>query len=786
MDSPVKNILARLSGVMPSGDSGREWTCCCPVHGDQHNSMKVSEGKDGRALIKCYAGCDVRDILKAIDLEPRDMFPDRVEKPPPAGISVGAIAMDKRIPVKFLREECWLTDELGKGKNGGRRVLIPYRNAAGELLYTRYRSALKATEGSSYDRGTKPRAYGLWRLAKYRGTGARVLILVEGESDSWSLWLPEHDYPALGIPGADAIDALHADDIEGFDTIYIWRDSDAGGAKFVVRMAARLAELAAAATPPRSINVRVIQSAEAGVKDPNRILQLYGEGEPFKSRFEACLAAASVPPSETEEESVSAKEFALTDMGNAQRLVAAHGRDILYAEELGQWYVWNGERWKSRLVGPVMQRAKATVRAIPNELAGVTDDKKRAAIRQHAARSESRRAIFDMVKLAESEPSIAIEPSDIDADRFLLNVKNGTLDLRTGDLRPHRREDLITKLCPVEYDPNAKCPTWKLIIARIFAVDPNDPEHRGDAEVIQFVKRLFGYSLTGDVSEQVLPIFWGGGSNGKSTILNVIRELMGRGYAAKAPRGLLMTRHNESHPTELTVMFGTRLVIATESKRGQRLSEELVKDLTGGEAITARYMKKDFFEFDPTHKLILCTNHKPRIPESDDGIWRRVVPVAFKTKFWNPSKGELGPDHLKRDNSLGAKLRAEYPGILAWLVRGCREWMAGGLNAPKSVQEEAIAYRQEEDKTAQYLADRCEVSNAAGNTLLKTVYGDYLKWCEEAGYRPLARNDFSADLRAKNIVVKNGSHNAVTCFGLRFVAANALRQAASDLSDIDD
>ncbi len=211
-----------------------------------------------------------------------------------------------------------------------------------------------------------------------------------------------------------------------------------------------------------------------------------------------------------------------------------------------------------------------------------------------------------------------------------------------------------------------------------------------------------------------------------------------------------------------------------------------MKDLTGGEAITARYMKKDFFEFEPTHKLVLCTNHKPRIPESDDGIWRRVIPVAFKTKFWNPSKGELGPDHLRRDNSLAAKLRSEYPGILAWLVRGCREWQRDGLNAPASIQDDAIAYRHEEDKTAQYLADRCEVSNFVGNTLLKTVFADYCKWCEESGYRHLARNDFAADLRAKNIVVKNGSHNAVTCFGLGFVSASATKQAVSDLSDLDD
>lgn len=781
--TPIQIVLDQLTGIIPSGDSGKQWAACCPVHGDQHQSLGVAEGRDGRVLLRCYAGCSVKDILAAIGLEFRDLFPDRIEKPQPAGVSVGSLAFDKRISKEFLRDICRLTDEVGTGKNGGRRVLIPYFDADGSELYTRFRSALKASEGSSYRKGTDPRAYGLWRLPQYRAgnSPARVLIITEGESDAWTLWL--HNYPAIGVPGADATNSVRAADIAEFDTIYIWQDDDGAGAKFVVRMAARIAELVATVPGGRMPTVLVLSSGEA--KDPNRLLQMFGPGDPFRARFDACLAAAK-PPVLTEEALEETKEYDLSDMGNAQRLVASHGTDLRYAEELGQWYVWSGSRWRSRLIGPVMQRAKSTVRAIPKEIVGVTDPKRLTAILQHAGRSQSRRAVSDMVKLAESESTIAIEPSDIDADRFLLNVLNGTINLRTGELKPHRRGDLITKLCPVVYDPNAKSARWKLIAARIFAGDANDPEDRGDAEVIQFLKRLLGYSLTGDVTEQILPIFWGGGSNGKSTILNVIRELMGRGYAAKAPRGLLMAKHNESHPTELTVMFGARLVIATESKRGQRLSEELVKDLTGGEAITARYMKKDFFEFEATHKLILCTNHKPRIPESDDGIWRRMIPVAFKTKFWNPSKGEMGPEHLRRDNNLATTLRDEFPGILAWLIRGCIEWQKGGLNAPVSIQDEAIAYRQEEDKTAQYLADCCEISNAAGNTLLKTVFADYCKWCEEAGYRHLARNDFASDLRSKNVVIRNGSHNAATCYGLKLVSANHSRGTVSDLSDLDE
>jgi len=771
--TPIDTVIARLKGVMPSGDSGRQWVSCCPAHADAKQSLGVAVSKAGVVLLKCYAGCDTKAIVAALDLEMKDLFPRREERPVPAGVSVGALAFDKRLPADFLRTRCGLTDEV---HNGTRRTLIPYQDESGKELFVRHRTALRAKDGTKQPRGVKARAYGLWRLPEYRAAGG-VLILVEGESDAWTLWY--HGYPALGVPGADAVKGVQAEDLAGFDTVYVWRDgktkdTDTSGEHFVGRMTARVKDLRPGAT------VRVLSSPD--VKDPNELQQKFADE--FKARFDAILAGAADPPEPKPETDPDAPErFPLTDMGNAQRLVARHGKDIRYAEEIGQWYVWDGTRWRPRKVGPVIQRAKATVRGIVAELTGETDSTRRQKVLAHALASESGRAVREMVKLAESEPGVSVETTELDADRFLLNVRNGTVDLRTGELRPHRREDLLTKACPVDYDPAAPCPAWKLFLARVFFTDPDNPEDRGDADLIQFVKRLFGYSLTGDVGEQVLPILWGGGSNGKSTLLNAVREIMGRGYAAKAPRGLLMAKHNESHPTELTILFGTRLVLATESRRGQRLSEELVKDLTGGEAITARKMKQDFFEFDPTHKLLLCTNHRPRIPESDDGIWRRVFLIPFKMKFWNPAKGESGPEHLCRDNGLADKLRKEYPGILAWLVRGCLEWQQSGLGAPPAVQEETAAYRSEEDRVAQFLTDRCEVSNAYYNTLLKDVYADYCRWSEDGGYRAMARNDFAADMRGHNIVVKNGTGNKVMCFGLRLTSTG---RVGSTLDDLDD
>jgi len=332
-------------------------------------------------------------------------------------------------------------------------------------------------------------------------------------------------------------------------------------------------------------------------------------------------------------------------------------------------------------------------------------------------------------------------------------------------------------MSPVAYDPNAKSPVWDQFLAKTFASDPKEPEISPNTEMISFMGRLLGYCMTADIREQVLPVMWGGGSNGKSTLLNTIRAVFGTGYYTKAPRALLMARKFESHPTELTVLDGIRLVVATESAQDQRLSEDLVKDLTGGEAIKARRMRENFYEFDPTHKVILCTNHRPRIVDTDDGIWRRVILIEFGTKFWNPDKGEVGPDHLKQDKSLFGKLAAEFPGILAWLVRGCIEWQKNGLQAPKMIQDKTAEYREDEDQIQHFMSECCEVSNTAGDTLLKDVYSRFSDWCDENGYRAGSNRRLKAGLIGHGIVVKNGVDNKVTCFGLRVRPVSKNEQA---------
>ena len=267
-----------------------------------------------------------------------------------------------------------------------------------------------------------------------------------------------------------------------------------------------------------------------------------------------------------------------------------------------------------------------------------------------ALQSEDARKIGAMISLATSEPNIPLLPEHLDRDPFLLNVKNGTLDLRTGRLREHRREDLLTKIVPVSFDTNADCPSWRRFLGQVFAAD---------SELIEYVQRLFGYGLTGDVREQILPIFWGRGANGKSTLINIILSMLGEDYAVKASRDLFMSRKSDSHPTQLARLFGKRIIVCTESQEGGRLDEGLVKELTGGDRITARRMREDYWQFDPTHKPILVTNHKPEIRGTDEGIRRRLRLVPFTVRFWNPDDTEECvkglPNELKQDKEVAGQ-----------------------------------------------------------------------------------------------------------------------------------
>jgi P4 family phage/plasmid primase-like protien len=431
-----------------------------------------------------------------------------------------------------------------------------------------------------------------------------------------------------------------------------------------------------------------------------------------------------------------ADPFTLTDAGNARRFVARYGHALRYCPAWKAWLVYDGRRWLRDQACTPERLAKELFVELGREAAQRSEGHDRRALLKHAVNSENARAIKATVELAKSEPEIAVTPDVFDADPWVLNVLNGTLDLRTGDLRPHDPADYLTALAPAEYDAHAPAPRWEAFVGAIFG---------SSVELVGYVQRLLGYCCTGDTREQVFPIFHGRGANGKSTLTDVVLDVLGPDYARPAPAELLMTTRGERHPTEKAMLYGLRLVTASETAAGGRLNEPLIKSLTGGDRITARGVGENFWTFAPTHKLVLSTNYAPEIRGVDEGIWRRIRSVPFDRVFWDPDTppqdGEARPEELRQDKGLKIKLLEERVGILRWLVEGCLAWRERGLGYPPEVQRATVDYRTEQDVLGAFLDERCTVgpNHRVGAT---PAYAAYKVWAEQSGIHPLGRPAF--------------------------------------------
>jgi putative DNA primase/helicase len=425
------------------------------------------------------------------------------------------------------------------------------------------------------------------------------------------------------------------------------------------------------------------------------------------------------------------KIYNLTEMGNAERLVDLHGRDLRYCYLWEKWLVWDKTRWAIDTRGKIKRKAKDTIRHIYKEAAKVTDENQRKAIAKHAMSSERDAKIKAMLSLAESEPAIPVVPDELDVNPWLLNCLNGTLDLRTGELREHRREDLITKRVPVKYDPQAVCPRWDGFLDRI--MDSNE-------NLIFFLQRAVGYSLTGNTGEQCFFFAYGTGANGKSTFLDTILTMLGD-YGRKTDFNTFLVSRQETIRNDIARLKGARFVPAIEVGDGKKLAEIIVKELTGGDTVTARFLFKEFFEFKPQFKIWLAANHKPLIYGTDWAIWRRIRLIPFNVTI---------PED-ERDPDLTEKLAEELPGILAWAVRGCLEWQETGLNPPQEVIQATQAYRDEMDILGDFISQCCIV-NPSVKAFGKDIYARYEEFCAENGEEQISKTLFGKKMKERGFM----------------------------------
>lgn len=726
----LRALAPELSAALDAAPS-RHVKCPLPEHEDQHPSFRFDNPDKGRAICNCgsYDGFSLLQGLRGWGFR---QTVSEVAHHLGLGSGNGAelpldvlqvVCLQKNIPVDGAR--------VFGARGRGQTVAVPQYDANGKQCST---TTINPWGDTKEQKGKNASGKPAGMHLPHREDG-RVRLPQPGEqwllveSFKCAAALHSHGYLAAGMNGRQ-IQAPHTTLFAGCDvTIVHHLDKPAveGARKTVGRLdciakSVRIARMPGEIKVSKGDDVRdVLQrsNGESLIRDAINSAQRRQPGD---------HAADDDNPLELL--SVSAQE-GRTDRANGLRFVDLHRANVRFCYAWKSWLVWDGIRWKIDNSG----QAEKLAQSVSDRIWIEARETGNPAALQFAAKTADDKHVRAI--LNQAKPALSISHDKLDSDSWLLNCPNGTVDLRTGKLRPHCPEDMMTKLCPTCFNPEASSSLWDTTLEKIF----------DQSEVIDFLRRAFGYSLTGDISEQILLIFWGEGSNGKSTLLNAFMETVGPDYTMQAQPDFLVAKKRESHATERMDLFGKRLVACVETEDKHRVNESFIKMLTGGEAIRGRRVFENAWQFSPTHKVVLCTNHKPRVTGRDHAIWRRLCLVPFETCFWNPDKGETGLAHLKQDKELPAKLKAECEGILASLVRGCLEWKADGLRVPEAVSHATNEYRQQQDVEGRFVKECC--CQTSGRTKFKMLYQAFEEWGKDTGESIPSRRVFSDYLKSR-------------------------------------
>lgn len=727
-ENPIDRVLSKLKGFQKHGDS---YKARCPAHQDERASLSVGTDKDGNVLIKCHAGCDTQSILETIGLEWGSLFSDF-----------------KPVESKSQIQQTY-----------------DYQDESGNLVFQTVRYFPKDFKQRRPDgkngwiwnlKGITPVLY---RLPEIRGSS--IVFIVEGEKDADNL-------AAIGLTatsspmGAGKWKDEYNAHLRG-KKVAILPDNDEPGRKHARKIAAGLLGVAQV--------VRIVSLPD--LKDKGDVSDWLINGGSKESLLEILgktpiFTIATEPGASDQGKHAELPKlvFPLTDLGNGERFAEQHCENVRYCHTWGKWLIWSGKHWEVDETAKIYQLGKETVRNIYIEASQIEDDERRKAVSKHARASESSGRLQAMLSLAQTEQCIATKGNRFDLDPWFLCVLNGTIDLKTGELRTHRRKDLITKIAPVIYDQAAECPEWFDFLDRIMA---------GSSGLISYLQKLTGYSLTGDTREKCLPVLHGIGDNGKTIFTATIGGLLGD-YAQETPVETLMIKKNESIPNDIARLKGARLVTASEGERGQRLAESLIKRLTGGDKISARFLHQEFFEFTPEFKIWLSTNHRPIIRGSDNAIWNRIHLVPFEVII---PKSEQVPRTIMIE-----RLRQEWPGILKWAVNGCLLWQKEGLQKPEEVERATDDYRADSDIIGGFLADCC-IINPLARAKTADLYGEYQKWCSENREEPIKIRAFGSALEERGLKRTRIGHKADKGFqGIGFKSNADLQTNADPISKV--
>lgn len=563
----------------------------------------------------------------------------------------------------------------------------------------------------------------LYRLPHLIESPQKRVFIVEGEKDANRL----NDYRLLATTnsgGAGKWREEYSIALKDRDIVII-PDNDVPGQKHATQVANSLLG--------KAKSVKIVRLPE--LKDKGDVSDWLTEGHTKEELLEVC-ENATVIKGPVKDQNISSinfssdkEDFHPTDLGNAKRLVSKYGNMIRYCHPRKKWLVWDGTRWQFDQTAEIMRLAKETVKSIYSEVSEIDDSESRKKAGGHAKSSESNHRLNSMISLAESEEGIPILPDQLDRDLWLLNCLNGTIDLKTGKLREHRTEDMITKIIPIEYDENAQCPLWESFLNQILG---------SNKELIESVQRAIGYSLTGETSEQCIFVLYGTGANGKTTFIKSIMAMLSD-YAVSTPTETLMRKLDRGISNDIARLDGPRMVAGVETEEGSRFAEVLIKQITGGDTLTARFLHQEFFDFTPKFKLWVATNHKPLIRGTDHAIWRRIHLIPFAVII--PKE--------KQDRNLADRLIAELPGILRWSVEGCLYWKQIGLKMPNEVYQATANYRKEMDVLGAFISECC-IESPGFSAQATSLYQAYTAWAQRSGERTITQTEFGRSLSERS------------------------------------
>jgi P4 family phage/plasmid primase-like protien len=430
--------------------------------------------------------------------------------------------------------------------------------------------------------------------------------------------------------------------------------------------------------------------------------------------------------SKRKQEQISKLDFPLTELGNAERFVAQYGNKIRYCIDNKEWYIYDGKRWEKDEKDQIFLLAEDAIRRLFESADAIDDGEVAEAVRKHARASESLNKLKAMMTLSSTQLGIPIRLSELDSQEYLVNVNNGTLDLRTKTLHPHDRKDLISRLIPLDYDPNLKSELWERTLGLILK-----------PEAISFMQRILGYCLTGSTKEQKMFILYGTGANGKTTILRTVTSIM-KEYGSQSSINTFLEKKNDGILNDLARLQDKRLTLIPEYDESKKLSEALIKNVTGGDAITCRFLFCEYVEFVPKFKIIMATNHKPVIGGSDYGIKRRIIFVPFE--YTIPTE--------QQNPKLMEELQGEYSAILSWLAEGAYRWYQEELCTPQFILDETAEYLEENDLIDRFLSDVCLLSDS--ESIQSSLLFEHFKmWREINNESDLSQKTFSQKLIEK-------------------------------------